>query len=73
MVKYISKVMATGPFALQGLPVDHSIDVPFELAKTIFMMPSRGGARFDKKLQRVIFIANTRAKTPGGKMKEAHR
>ena len=53
MVKYIAKVSATGPFALQGLPVDHSIDVPFELAKTIYMMPSRGGARFDKKLQRV--------------------
>jgi hypothetical protein len=47
--------MATGPFALRGLPVDHSIDVPFELAKTIFMMPSREGSRFDIKLQRVIW------------------
>jgi hypothetical protein len=41
---------------LDGLPIDHSIDVPFELAKTVFMLKARGGVRFDMKLQRVILI-----------------
>ena len=50
LVKYISKEMGKGPFALLGLPVDHSIDVPFELAKAIKLLPSRQGARFDPVL-----------------------
>ena len=56
LVKYISREMQKGPFVLQGLPVDHSIDVPFEVAKTVFMLKPREGARFDPKKQKVSLV-----------------
>jgi hypothetical protein len=45
--------MARGPFELKGLPIDHTIDAPFELAKAIAHLPARGGARFDIVLNKV--------------------
>jgi hypothetical protein len=53
LVKYIANVMAKGPFELKGLPVDHTIDASFELAKAIAHLPARGGARFDIVLNKV--------------------
>jgi hypothetical protein len=53
-LSYIAQVSMTNKKSfITSTPVDHSIDVPFEVAKTIFMLKPREGARFDLRLQRV--------------------
>jgi hypothetical protein len=63
VLAYIAQLSMTNKKSvITSTPVDHSIDVPFEVAKTIFMLKPREGARFDLRLQRVRSLYNNNFK-----------